>query len=182
MGPNPEGFYNRDLWLLDVVAGDARSIIFSYGCHPVLVYGYAYDSISADWPGVCRNRLQEALGRDVQAQFVQGLAGNVRPREVADLDQGIFRKPTMAQDHMAAGAQLADDVLSALGTGGEALDLELAAVAGFALAPRDLDKAPQLTKRPGKTRGAPGPKTGGPFSVDLESGQLFTSVSRQRTC
>jgi len=25
---------------------------------------------------------------------------------------------------------------------------------------------------PGKTRGAPGPKTGGPFSVDLGSGQL----------
>ncbi len=144
MGPDPEGFYNRDLWVLDVEVGDARSIIFSYGCHPVLVYGYAYDSISADWPGVCRNRLQEALGGDVQAQFIQGLAGNVRPRQVADLDQGIFRKPTTAQDHMAAGAQLADDVLSALGTGGEALDLELAAVAGFALAPRDLDKAPSL--------------------------------------
>ena len=144
MGPDPEGFYNRDLWVLDVAAGDGRCVVFSYGCHPVLVYGYAYDSLSADWPGVCRNRLQEALGPGVQAQFIQGLAGNVRPRQVADLEQGIFRKPTTAEDHAAAGSELAADILSALQAGGETIDLKLAAIAGFALAPRDLEKMPPL--------------------------------------
>lgn len=144
MGPDPHGAYNRDLWVLDVVAGDARCVAFSYGCHPVLVYGYAYDSISADWPGVCRTQLQDRLGPKVQAQFIQGLAGNVRPRQVADLDQGIFRKPTRAEDYVAAGAALAADVHAALDGGGERLDLALAAVAGFALVPRDGDKVQPL--------------------------------------
>ena len=144
MGPDPEGFYNPDLWVLDVVAGDARCVVFSYGCHPVLVYGYAYDGISADWPGVCRDRLQVALGPKVQTQFIQGLAGNVRPRQVADLAQGIFRKPTTAEDHVATGSELAEDVMSALRENGEVLALELAAVSGWALAPRDLTKVMPL--------------------------------------
>jgi len=140
MGPDPDGMYNRELWVLDIAAGDDRCIVFSYGCHPVLVYGYAYDGISADWPGVCRNRLQEVLGPRVQAQFIQGLAGNVRPRQVADLQQGVFRKPTSAEDHVEAGGKLAEDVLSALGEEGELLALDLAAVADFARVPRDQSK------------------------------------------
>ena len=139
MGPDPYGAYNRDLWVLDVKTSDGRCVAFSYGCHPVLVYGYAWDGISADWPGVCRRRLVEALGPNTQAQFIQGLAGNVRPRQVADLEQGIFRKPTTAQDHVAAGSQIAADVLVAL-VDGEQVSLDLAAVADFALLPRDVDR------------------------------------------
>ena len=139
MGPDPDGAYNQDLWVLDVRAGDGRCVAFSYGCHPVLVYGYAWDGISADWPGVCRRRLVEALGPNTQAQFIQGLAGNVRPRQVADLEQGIFRKPTTAQDHVAAGSQIAADVLVALADE-EQVKLDLAAVADFALLPRDVDR------------------------------------------
>ena len=89
---------------------------------------------------MCRNRLQEALGPKVQAQFLQGLAGNVRPRQVADLEKGIFRKPTTAEDHVVAGTELAGDVMAALKEEGEVLELELAAVAGFALVPRDQRK------------------------------------------
>ena len=139
MGPDPDGAYNRDLWVLDVRAGEGRYVAFSYGCHPVLVYGYAWDGISADWPGVCRRRLAEAIGPNAQAQFIQGLAGNVRPRQVADLEQGIFRKPTTAQDHVAAGGQIAADVLAAL-EDGEQVALDLAAAADFALLPRDADR------------------------------------------
>ena len=55
MNPNPDRVYNSDLWVLDVAAQDGgRCLVFSYGCHPVTVYGYAYDSISADFPGACR--------------------------------------------------------------------------------------------------------------------------------
>jgi hypothetical protein len=144
MGPDPDGKYNPDLWVLDVEASDGRCLLFSYGCHPVLVYGYAYDSISADWPGACRNRLKDELGPDVQAQFIQGLAGNVRPRQVADLERGIFRKPTTAEDPIAAGGELANDVIAALNEGGEVLELDLAATAGFALVPRDLENIQPL--------------------------------------
>ncbi len=141
MGPNPDGYMNRDLWVMDLVAGDGRCVLFNYGCHPVMVYGFAWDSISADFPGVCRNRLVETLGPNTHAQFIQGLAGNIRPRRLAGLD--AFRKAT-PRDVAATGAQLADDVLSAMRAGGEFLDLDLNCVSGFALAPRDGKAIPPL--------------------------------------
>ena len=85
---------------------------------------------------VCRQQLKETLGPQVQAQFIQGLAGNVRPRQVADLETGTFRKATAA-DPVAAGQQLAADVQQALASPGTKLQLELAAVTGFAMAPKD---------------------------------------------
>ena len=139
MGPDPAGFYNPDLWVMDINAdqGDARCILFSYGCHPVIVYGYAWDSISADYPGACRHELEERLGPHVQAQFMQGLAGNVRPRRLADLAAGTFR-PSGPDDAPAVGAQLADDIQDALKGSGDTLKIELEAAAGFSMARRDL--------------------------------------------
>ncbi len=138
MGPNPDGVHNPDLWLIDVSAteSDDRCVVFSYGCHPVIVYGYAWDGISADYPGVCRAKLRSDLGANVHCQFIQGLAGNIRPRVLADLDRGRFRKPTPA-DTAAAGTELAGDIIRALRNGGTELDLNIAAVQGRFLAPRD---------------------------------------------
>ena len=136
MGPNPEGYINRDLWVMHLAAEDGRCVLFNYGCHPVMVYSFAWDGISADFPGVCRKRLVETLGPNTHAQFIQGLAGNIRPRRLADAD--AFRKAT-PQDVAATGAQLADDVLAAMSAGGEELALDLNCVSGFALAPRDED-------------------------------------------
>lgn len=141
MRPNPDGYMNRDLWVLDLSAEDGRCVLFNYGCHPVMVYGFAWDGISADFPGVCRNRLVESLGPNTHAQFIQGLAGNIRPRRLAGTD--AFRKST-PEDVVATGVQLADDVLSAMDTGGELLDLNIDCVSGFALAPRDMDAIPPL--------------------------------------
>jgi hypothetical protein len=141
MGPNPESHYNPDLWVLDLeaVSGGDRCVVFCYGCHAVIVYGFAYDAISADYPGVCRRRLREALGGSAHCQFIQGLGGNVRPRALADLEAGVFRKPS-PEDPDAVGGQLATDVLDALSGDGETLSLDLAAAAGFAYPKRDRDK------------------------------------------
>ena len=136
MAPNPEGYINRDLWVMHLAAEDGRCVLFNYGCHPVMVYSFAWDGISADFPGVCRNRLVETLGPNTHAQFIQGLAGNIRPRRLADAD--AFRKAT-PRDVAATGTQLADDVLAAMSAGGEELALDLNCVSGFALAPRDED-------------------------------------------
>ena len=144
MAPNPDGFYNPELWVLDAVADDGgRCIVFNYGCHAVIAYGFAYDGISADYPAVTRRRINEALGGPVHCQFVQGLAGNVRPRVLADLEEGCFRKAT-PEDLEQAGGELADDVLDALSRTGEPLDLELRAVAGWFQGWRDVDALPPL--------------------------------------
>ena len=145
MGPNPDGAHNPDLWLIDVSAteSDDQCVVFSYGCHPVIVYGYAWDGISADYPGVCRATLRSELGANVQTQFIQGLAGNVRPRVLADLNGGRFRTSAPA-DAAAAGTELAGDITRALRNGGTELDLDISAVQGRFLAPRDQAKIPPV--------------------------------------
>ena len=145
MGPNPDGAHNPDLWLIDVSAkeSDDRCVVFSYGCHPVIVYGYAWDGISADYPGVCRATLRSELGANVHCQFIQGLAGNIRPRVLADPDRDAFRKSTPA-DTQAAGTELARDIVVALRNGGKELDLNIAAVQGRFLAPRDQARIPPV--------------------------------------
>ncbi len=68
MRPNPQGLRHPDLWALDIrpagAGSSGRCLLFCHACHPVIVYGFAYDSISADFPGRARRRLStgEAIG------------------------------------------------------------------------------------------------------------------------
>jgi len=109
-----------------------------------MVYGFAWDGISADFPGVCRNRLVEKFGTETHAQFIQGLAGNVRPRRLADLEEGKFRTST-PEDVEATGGQLTDDVIAAIDGAGEEVNLDFSCVSGFVMAPRDQDVIPPLS-------------------------------------
>jgi len=65
-----------------------------------------YAAISADFPALpvmcCADRSEPT-----HLQFVQGFAGNVRPRIVADFEKGTFRASTPA-DLQEAGKQLAN--------------------------------------------------------------------------
>ncbi len=146
MGPNPSGLCNQDLWVLDLQAHsrEDRCVLFSHGCHPVMVYGFSWDGISADWPGICRNHLAEELEGRVHAQFIQGLAGNIRPRQLADLDAGSFRKP-VPEDYLVTGRTIADDVLTALSDPGQEIELDLKCVSDFAMAPQDHSNLPDLS-------------------------------------
>ena len=143
MRPNPEGFINKDLWVMEMSGGGGRCVLFCYGCHPVTVYGWSWNGISADFPGVCRDRLQARLGEGTQAQFIQGCAGNVRPRRLADFSAGAFRKPE-PDDYVRIGEELADDVGAALEADGDTLDLDLRVASGLVMAPRDLAAVPGL--------------------------------------
>jgi neutral ceramidase len=152
LAPNPNGFYNPDLWVLELRSakppgqgkeGIDRAVLFSYGCHPVIVYGFAWDGISAGYPGAARRALQAQLGDHIHCQFLQGLAGNVRPRVLADAAEGVFRKST-PQDVTSAGQQLASDVVQALRQPPEPVHLALQARAGWVNPRRDLDRVPSL--------------------------------------
>jgi neutral ceramidase len=111
--PNATGCYNSELWLMNLKSAADRTLIFNYGCHPVLVYGFAWNAVSADFPGVCRRYLIQHLGDATHCQFIQGLAGNVRPRVVADLEENRFRT-SIPKDLEATGSQLANDILQTL--------------------------------------------------------------------
>lgn len=125
--PNSGGPYGTNVWVMKLSHsnGQPAAVVFSYACHPVLVYGFAYTAISADFPGAARATLRENLGRNVHVQFVQGPGGNIRPRVNADVENTRWRPAGLA-DVRQAGGDLATDVLAALKTKGETLKLSLA--------------------------------------------------------
>jgi neutral ceramidase len=135
--PDPAGAYDEKVWVLKLTPanGTPPAIVFSYACHPVLVYGYALAAISSDFPGVARSHLKGVLGEKLHAQFVQGFAGNVRPRVVADLEKKRFRGSKPA-DLQKAGKDLADAVLAAVRGPGTGLVLDLAGASDRPFLPR----------------------------------------------
>jgi neutral ceramidase len=137
MLPNPNAPYDENVWVLKATPanGAPNAVIFSYACHPVIVYGYAYAGISADFPGATRKELRGALGEKTHAQFIQGFAGDIRPRVVADLTKGTFRTPNPA-DLDAAGKQLSGSILQALKSSGRKLDLNIFGTADRPFLPR----------------------------------------------
>src|SRR5262249_23735365 len=69
--PNADARFEDKVWILMLTPtnGQPPAIVFSYACHPVIVYGYAFSAISADYPGATREVLREKLGAGVHAQF-----------------------------------------------------------------------------------------------------------------
>lgn len=135
--PDPKGPYDDKVWVMKLTPETGPvAVVFSYACHPVIVYGYANAVISADYPGVARNALREALGPKTHAQFVQGFAGNVRPRATADLDKGVFGRsgPAVLEK---TGKDLAEAVLAAMKMRGKMLSLNIAGAADRPFLPRD---------------------------------------------
>jgi neutral ceramidase len=145
--PDPKGPFDDKVWVMKLTPDTGPSaVIFSYACHPVIVYGYANAAISADFPGVTRNALRESLGNKTHVQFVQGFAGNVRPRVTADLEKGVFRASKPA-DLKKAGRDLADAILSAMKSNGETLLLNIAGTADRPFLPRDKPPARELYEK-----------------------------------
>ena len=137
MLPNANAPFDDKVWVLKLTPklGGAPAVIFSYACHPVIAYGFNFSAISADFPGVARNELRQALGETTHAQFVQGFAGNVRPRIVADLEHSRFR-PSKPEDLQRAGKNLADAALVAMSSPGKKLLLNLAGTMDRPFLPR----------------------------------------------
>jgi neutral ceramidase len=138
MIPDATKPFDSKVWIMKLTpsSGGAPAVVFSCACHPVIVYGYAYTAISADFPGAARRVLREALGPKAHAQFAQGFAGDSRPRILGDLEGRRFRKSKPA-DLEEAGRGLAGAVLAALKAPGEKLSLQIAGAEDRPFLPRD---------------------------------------------
>ncbi len=55
-----------------------RAVLVTYACHPVIL-GPRNRQISADYPGVMRDLVEERLGEDAICYFVQGGGGDINP-------------------------------------------------------------------------------------------------------
>lgn len=138
MNPDPNGPVDDKLWVMKVTpaSGGPSAVVFSCACHAVIVYGFEYSAISADFPGATRRLLREAMGPKAHVQFVQGFAGDIRPRVLADVNQGRFRK-SKPEDLERAAKDLSGSVLAALTTPGEKLALDIAGASDRPFLPRD---------------------------------------------
>jgi hypothetical protein len=130
---------NDELWGLDIQTDRGRLILFGYGCHPVTVYSWKWQACSADYPGAARRALEDRL--DAEGHFLQGFAGNVRPRRLADPASNTFRD-SVAGDHDAIGAELADDIVRAVERGSRSILLDINAAAGHFQARQDMQRIP----------------------------------------
>jgi hypothetical protein len=98
-----------------------------------MVYTFAFTALSPDWTGACRDALKKRLGDETHYQFFQGLAGNIRPRILADLEKKTFRAAT-PEDVQQVGEEIAGDVMRTLQSEGKVLSLQLAAQRGWFVA------------------------------------------------
>jgi neutral ceramidase len=88
-------------------AGGVVSVLTSIACHPSMIYKL---EISADFPGVAVRKLNEHFKTE-GAIFLQGAAGDTKPRQVADEKIG-WRHGTWEQVE-AAGTEVAQAVIDA---------------------------------------------------------------------
>ena len=78
LAPNPDGLVCDALpvCLFKDPGGRPIALVFSVSCHPSIVSGF---EISAEFPGVAMERLDEYLGVEA-ALFLQGAGGDAKPR------------------------------------------------------------------------------------------------------
>lgn len=77
---------------LDRLDGRPLAVVYNFACHPL--FGDAPGSVTANFPGVASALIEETLGHDAVALFLQGAGGNIcdvlfkdfgRPRNVEPL-------------------------------------------------------------------------------------------------
>jgi len=129
--PNPDKETDRSCPVM-LVSGDDRqpiALLFGASCHPTTMRYNNY-LISAEFPGVARRILEKNLN-GAPSLFLQGTAGDVKPRQVA-IENG-FRNGNF-DDVEAVGTELADDVQKTIENGLTPLELNIKyAVKRFAI-------------------------------------------------
>ena len=150
--PNQDGYYDPNLWVLELEASASRAVLYSYACHPVVLYQAEWQSISADFPGAARTASRGRLGQTTHLQFFQGLGGSVRPRILADLEKAVF-VPGSRRALRRAGEQLAGELSGLLSRPGALIEPELAAFMAHALVRPGPSLLPEAIENLGSTWG-----------------------------
>ena len=119
--PNPGKEIDRTCPVISLTDERERPIalVFGASCHPTTMSHDNY-LVSAEYPGVARRIIEETY--QTPALFLQGIAGDVKPRRVAE--ETSFRSGTY-EDVEAVGAELAGDVKNAIEKGLAPLDIRI---------------------------------------------------------
>jgi hypothetical protein len=135
MAPNPNGPRDDVIRMIrfQVPAGRPQAIVWSYACHPN-AYPVPH-AVSADYPGVVRERLREEFG-PIPVLFLQGFSGDLRPpfftqgesvfeRLSHALRGPRFRRPSLAEWQAWAGGISAVATAAAQASGNALHDVEV---------------------------------------------------------
>ncbi|MBS1828915.1 MAG: hypothetical protein JST93_26670 [Acidobacteria bacterium] len=68
---------------LDRMDGSPLAVIYNFAAHPI--HGVPSGANTADYPGFASKAIEENLGRDVLAFFIQGCAGDINPAKYKDV-------------------------------------------------------------------------------------------------
>lgn len=131
--PNAKGPCDETVHVVTLVGSSGRpaAVLWSYACHPV---SFAEPrQVSADFPGVVRRALRTAFGNDLPVLFLQGCAGDIRPRELgrprslrrrlAELVVGKLFTPFTPAEYAAWSGSLAARVVDVARASGRAFPL-----------------------------------------------------------
>ena len=107
----PYGSVDPQIGVIRVTDSDSktRAVLVNYACHPV-VLGPRNIKISADYPGVMRDLVEQELGDEVMCVFVQGGGGDINPLFLARDDDRTGDFDVVQR----MGSMLAAEVLRAL--------------------------------------------------------------------
>jgi hypothetical protein len=99
--PNLQGYKDETIHAISFLDTDKRprALIWNYACHPVAFPDRC--AVSADFPGVVRLKLREAVSDSrLPILFLQGFGGNVRPPAI---DRSWPRRPKLLALRTLAG-------------------------------------------------------------------------------
>lgn len=68
---------------VDDLRGKPRAVAVHYSCHPVALMGAG--AVSRDYPGATVDHVEQALGPDCMALFLQGASGDIDPYDLSNL-------------------------------------------------------------------------------------------------
>ncbi len=113
MAPNPDGAVDHEVCVMVIESENLpRGLLFSYTCHPTSRGGLLF---GGDYVGFAYDEIQEAF-QDVQPCFLQGCAGDIKPRPVAP-EHDDFGLRTV-KEVAALGQELGEAVIRVVRDGG----------------------------------------------------------------
>ena len=106
-GRNPAGVVDSVVRVLAAEGNESgrRSVLFHHACHGTALKG---DNrlISAEWMGAAAQAIQQELGRESQAIFLQGCCGQLNP----DVQANTFEEMTRIGEETAAAVKAALEI------------------------------------------------------------------------
>ncbi|WP_257348944.1 neutral/alkaline non-lysosomal ceramidase N-terminal domain-containing protein [Pseudalkalibacillus decolorationis] len=111
MAPNDNGVVDPQVIILLIknLSGKIKGVLIHYACHPTTT---GENFVSSEFPGIAADKIEQSLGDQVIAGYLQGCCADIRPALVDKKNNKFYRGEHT--DVKRLGNHLADCVLNAI--------------------------------------------------------------------